>query len=388
MSQKIERVKDISESSFFNDFWEPRRPVIISDIIGQWPAFSKWSFKYLKAKIGNREVFVSVSKTGIFRLNPVTGIPLERRSIPFDQCLDLVENTAPNAAERIYMGQASFQEILPELLPDFSVPAVVKSDEYKSINFWLGPRGNVSPLHYDPLDNFLAQVMGTKRCVLFDPSQSDYLYPYDGKTYFFGQVDIDNPDLEKFPLQRHAKSIECTIGAGEMLFIPALWWHQVYTLETSISINFWWRSHIRHMMNATGTHHLAHIAREVPLIIHSGRINTSGFSNLLDVAVLATHEGQLRIAVLFAGAAIRSSMAKACKQLEIPLEHAHGAKPSLMLYENLCEKAPQWREYSTLVPKWIAMQVQSATKADIKYTLDEVSAIIAGIRVINKAIFL
>jgi hypothetical protein len=34
---------------------------------------------------------------------------------------------------------------------------------------WMGPRHTVSPLHYDPLDNILMQIVGWKRVVLFPP---------------------------------------------------------------------------------------------------------------------------------------------------------------------------------------------------------------------------
>ena len=30
------------------------------------------------------------------------------------------------------------------------------------------------------------------------------------------------------------------LEAGEALFLPVHWWHRVETLETSVSVNFWW----------------------------------------------------------------------------------------------------------------------------------------------------
>jgi hypothetical protein len=54
-------------------------------------------------------------------------------------------------------------------------------------------------------------------------------------------IDVENPDFDKHPEFRNAVSIDIELSAGEMLFIPKLWWHHVRTLEPSISVNFWFQ---------------------------------------------------------------------------------------------------------------------------------------------------
>jgi len=51
------------------------------------------------------------------------------------------------------------------------------------------------------------------------------------------QVDCDRPDLGKHPNFAHAKCQWTVLRKGEMLFIPAFFWHQVSALETGISLN-------------------------------------------------------------------------------------------------------------------------------------------------------
>ena len=41
------------------------------------------------------------------------------------------------------------------------------------------------------------------------------------------QINLDLPDLEKFPLFKEATVEHCILSPGEMLFIPAFYWHQV-----------------------------------------------------------------------------------------------------------------------------------------------------------------
>jgi len=42
-------------------------------------------------------------------------------------------------------------------VPEYCYLADVDGEE-PDINAWLGPKGTVSPTHYDPKNNFLAQV--------------------------------------------------------------------------------------------------------------------------------------------------------------------------------------------------------------------------------------
>lgn len=54
------------------------------------------------------------------------------------------------------------------------------------------------------------------------------------------QVDVENPDLEKFPRFAKAPFLSCVLCPGEILFIPVKYWHYVQALDLSFSISFWW----------------------------------------------------------------------------------------------------------------------------------------------------
>ena len=108
--------------------------------------------------------------------------------------------------------------------------------------FWVGPAGTVTPLHCDYDDNIFAQVWGSKRIFLAPPHHDQYLYPREANAVLFGSpFDPEAPDFDRFPLARQATLIECIVHPGDMLFVPAGWYHQVRALMFSLSCNRWAR---------------------------------------------------------------------------------------------------------------------------------------------------
>ena len=43
-------------------------------------------------------------------------------------------------------------------------------------------------------------------------------------------IDIDNPDLTEFPRFAEVTRYECFLEPGDVLFIPALWFHNVISI--------------------------------------------------------------------------------------------------------------------------------------------------------------
>lgn len=108
--------------------------------------------------------------------------------------------------------------------------------------FWLGPTGTVTPLHCDFDDNIFAQIWGTKRIFLAPPHHDEFLYVREANPVLFGSpVDPEAPDDERFPLACQANLIECIVRPGDLLYVPAGWYHQVRALSFSLSSNRWAR---------------------------------------------------------------------------------------------------------------------------------------------------
>lgn len=92
--------------------------------------------------------------------------------------------------------------------------------------------------HYDVMHNLYLQVVGRKRVVLWPPSAALNLYLEGDKSQV---VDIDTFDPDRFPLFPKARRLEVTLEPGDILFIPALWFHHTTALEYSVAVNVFWQ---------------------------------------------------------------------------------------------------------------------------------------------------
>lgn len=121
-------------------------------------------------------------------------------------------------------------------------PGYFRPDDYRWPFFFMGAKGAVSPIHRDLAHNLAVHVFGEKRWRLFSPDQAELLYPTtgvdDGPSAQTCQVDVEAPDLERYPLFSQAKPIDLIVKAGEILFVPSGWFHHVNTLELCLNIAY------------------------------------------------------------------------------------------------------------------------------------------------------
>ncbi|MBV7539023.1 cupin-like domain-containing protein [Duganella sp. sic0402] len=108
--------------------------------------------------------------------------------------------------------------------------------------FWIGPARTMTPLHCDYDDNIFAQIWGNKRIFLSPPHHDEYLYPREANPILFGSpFNPEAPDYGAYPLAHQAQMIEVLVQPGDMLYVPAGWYHQVHALTFSLSSNRWAR---------------------------------------------------------------------------------------------------------------------------------------------------
>ena len=201
-------------------------PFLITGVVGRWPLLALTP-QDLRERFGHVPVRARVGDY----INTAFAPDRPMRDMSMREYLDL---DAPGLPP--YVGNLE----LRELNSMCHWPAYF--DKMGPPRFWLGPAGTMTPLHCDYDDNIFAQIWGTKRIFLSPPHHGEFLYAWEANPVLFGSpVNPEAPDFDKFPLARQATLIEVIVNPGDMLYIPAGWYHYVHALTFSLSSNRWAR---------------------------------------------------------------------------------------------------------------------------------------------------
>ncbi|OQV19329.1 Lysine-specific demethylase 8 [Hypsibius exemplaris] len=204
----IEELDRPSLAHFQAAFLRLKRPLMLKGILETWPALSKWSPEYVRSICGSRTVPVELGKR---YTDEDWGQELMTISAFIDKYIYMLDNPDKKIA---YLAQHDLLSQAPLLRDDISMPDYIAfaGDDDPDMNAWFGPEGTVSPLHHDPKDNFLCQVFGEKYVRLYEESESEKVYPHESTMLFnTSQVDVEDPDLERFPKFAEAVFSDCIL---------------------------------------------------------------------------------------------------------------------------------------------------------------------------------
>lgn len=209
----------ITKEDFQKKYFKPQKPVLIKGLAEQWSAFDKWNFSYIREKAGEQTVPVYDNKPA--DASKSSDAPAAKMKMK--DYIDTI--TAGPSDLRIFF--YIITDKLPELLHNFSYPELgIKFFKRIPTLFFGGSEARVL-MHYDvDLGDFLHfHFEGRKRILLFDQSQSAYLYRVPLSVHTIEDIDYENPDFEKYPGLKYAKGFEVLMEHGDALFIPGGWWH-------------------------------------------------------------------------------------------------------------------------------------------------------------------
>lgn len=229
---EVPREKSISKKDFIEKYVKPQKPVVIENLIEDWPAYEKWTLDYIQEVAGDKVVPLFDNKKKIsskYKFNE----PHARMKM--SDYIDLLKK-----------GPTSYRIFLYHLLKE--VPSLQKDFEYPDIGLRLikqlpmlffGGENSKVFMHYDiDFANILHfHFSGKKRCILFPPSQTKYLYKVPHALISREDIDFSDPDYEKFPALRKAKGMVANLSHGDVLYMPEGYWHQMTYVTPGFSMS-------------------------------------------------------------------------------------------------------------------------------------------------------
>jgi hypothetical protein len=219
----------------FAAFRKASLPVLLDGLIDTQGSPATWSLSRLRDRFADRVISVLPTQSGRVSSDVHTGVSFE--AVRFGEYIDRLERGDHPEAYLITPGDTW----LPELNEDLPPPEYCRQAAWRISRFWLSAPQTSSPLHHDVAENIFFQLAGRKRFYLYSPSASPWLYsnPFRSALPNYSRFDPEQPDYEHFPLSRDVRPLELILEPGTALYLPSRWWHQVRSLDLSVSFNFW-----------------------------------------------------------------------------------------------------------------------------------------------------
>ena len=235
----IDRVRDITSDRFRDEYYATSRPVVIQGAIDDWPALARWTPTYLRDAVGKSLVTYQGGRQA--HADYELYKDRHKQVMPFDRFIDMIE--APGAANDAYVtayNSADNRSAFAPLDRDLGYIDTLLTRAQGML--WIGPGGTFTPLHFDLTNNLLAQFRGTKQVILVPPSETRHLHH---RRHVFSEVHdlTDDAQLARYPSAAQARRFHVDLAAGDLLYIPVGWWHQIRARDFSVTAtytNFLW----------------------------------------------------------------------------------------------------------------------------------------------------
>jgi putative sterol carrier protein len=227
---------EVTVSEFRNHYLLEGIPLIISDALQDWPLFNMSRDESLR----HFAELQGITRHGDY-VKKTFSTDRDFRSTSMAEFIASLDKPADKSSGQppAYMGN----NILPtQLMAQINYPPYFERSLYIAPRIWIGPKGTLTPLHRDDTDNLFAQVWGQKAFILAAPHHRHALGTWS--TSPKGGLDgcdfnPDAPDYQRFPEARDVTFLRIVLQAGDLLFLPEGWFHQVESVTTSLSVNFW-----------------------------------------------------------------------------------------------------------------------------------------------------
>ncbi|ERS95798.1 hypothetical protein HMPREF1624_07874 [Sporothrix schenckii ATCC 58251] len=260
-------------------------PFVIRGGASAWPAAQTWSVPFLRKTLADHTVNVAVTPNGYADAptpgpdgDAVFAKPWEEDQT-FVGFVDYVvrqeKGQLPEGAETRYAQTQNdnlrheYASVFAHVQKDIPFARIALQRAPEAINLWIGNSHSVTAMHRDNYENIYVQILGQKHFVLLPPLcqpcvNEQYLPQYsyapsDGGLTLapegadgpnnrvpFAVWDPDAPSANTTPYSGLAEPMRVTLNPGDMLYLPAMWYHKVSQTASDegicVAVNYWYGS--------------------------------------------------------------------------------------------------------------------------------------------------
>jgi len=244
-----------SEMSLAKRFRAAAQPFKIVQLSGLAKLHDRWTDEYLSHRFGSTPGHVQASPTARFDTtnhvheHDVAGYNVTTKTLRM-RFTDWLKLAYDADAERLPYGapHSAFRSIGKDFMKE-DVKFLDRSpvDKRESIPWTqsvfcrFGMRGAITPAHYDLAgDNYIAMVRGAKRYILNPPSDCERLSVQTQRghpLHRFSYLDWSDMDQVRSHEGSKIHSVQTVLREGELLYLPAKWFHTVVSVGLSIQCN-------------------------------------------------------------------------------------------------------------------------------------------------------
>jgi len=229
--QKVDRVKTISRKDFLQNYVKPQKPLVIENLIEDWPAYTKWNLDYIKEAVGEKEVPLYDDRPVDYK----DGFNEPHATMKMKDYIDLLQKEPTRYRIFLY----NILKEVPSLQKDFKFPDIGLRIMKSMPMLFFGGQDSFTFMHYDiDLANILHfHFHGKKECILFPYEEKKYLYKVPNSLITHESIDFSNPDLEKWPALKKAKGYIAELEHGQVLYMPEGYWHYMKYITPGFSMS-------------------------------------------------------------------------------------------------------------------------------------------------------
>lgn len=236
---QVDRKKNLSQEEFFKNYYKKNLPVIFDKEALYWPCM-KWSLNYFQNHFPQKEIEI-IESSGLVEkeFDRTNGVkePVVVEKTTAENFINDIKN-----GEKKYIRFSPLMEDEETLINDLDQNWLKKMRRASfgiGYQTFIGAANRTTPIHGGSTSFFYIMADGEKKWTLFSAYSSMMLNPTRaGRVYNFTDINVKNPDLTKYPGIKYITKLECHLEKGDILFVPAWFWHEVDNLTDSWGLSY------------------------------------------------------------------------------------------------------------------------------------------------------